>query len=416
LNKTFFSSPIFVAIAVMCISVVSFSIEALFALVFVIGVWRFFQRQRIDNPATKIVLFGFFVLIWSRLPSLFVVESPVLELKRLATAAHFFLAAFVFLGLYDVQMARWRLMLGAVFGSFLVWAALILPKVMAFDASLGHIVFAHSQIDAIHEVAQNRLVASTVLGALVLTGLVFLLRHFSEMPQRLRWLMGACWLIGLTTLVSTQARGPIVATLLVGSIIICVMLVKKRVSGRVFLLVCSIFLLACFLLLGAGFERIAVTMQDIGRYFQGSASTETAISIRLEMWKASVDALRAKPLFGYGISGAVKAVDALTAYNISTFNHLHNEFLDTMVSHGLVGLFGLGFMFSCLLKIAFQWWRSEQWHLGVLLGGFSVYWGICGLSNIAFRQGLLNSFFIIFICILLIVHRSACLDKPKTVI
>jgi O-antigen ligase len=404
------------AVAILCISVVSFSIEALFALAFVIGVWRFSQHQRIDDPATKIVLLGFLTLIATRLPALLVVDSPVVELKRIATSAHFLLASFILLGLYDLKMERWRLTLGATFGSFLIWAAVILPKVMVFDASARHLLFAHSQIDAMHEVAQNRLVASTVLGGLLLAGLVYLLRYFNTMAQKQRWALALCWLIGLSTLVGTQARGPIVATLLVGALIILVMLVKKRVSGPVFVLVCLISILVCFLLLSAGFERIAVTMRDIGRYFHGAASTETAISIRLEMWKASLDALSIKPVFGYGISGAVKAVDALTPYDIATYNHLHNEFLDTVVSHGLVGLLGLLFMFACLLKVSLQWWRTEQWHLGILLGGFTVYWGICGLSNIAFRQGLLNSFFIIFVGILLAVHRSAGLDKPKTVI
>jgi O-antigen ligase len=182
------------------------------------------------------------------------------------------------------------------------------------------------------------------------------------------------------------------------------------------LLIFAVLLLICLLLLSAAFERIAVTIKDLELFMHSSTLIETPISIRLEMWRASLEALQVKPFFGYGISNAVKAVDALTPFDISNYKHLHNELLDTIVSHGIVGLTGSFFLLFCLLKVAFQWWRSEQWHFGVLLGGFAVYWYICGLSNIAFRQGLLNSFFVIFICVLLVAQQATALGLKKSVV
>jgi O-antigen ligase len=288
-----------------------------------------------------------------------------------------------------------------------------LPKVIVFDANLGHWAFANSQIDAYGKVGQNRLVASTVLGSLVLTGLVFLIRYFSDIKPLHKVLFGMSLLVGLTTLAGTQARGPIVATIIVGAFILLVMLLKKRVSASVFALVLALSAALCFVLIYAALERIHLTMEHIDRYLHGSATTETAISIRLEMWRASLDAFRMQPFFGYGISGAVRAVDALTPYDISNYKHLHNEFLDTLISHGLVGLLGIFTLLFCLLKVAFRWWRSEQWHLGLLLGCFSVYWLLCGFSNIAFRQGLLNSFFVIYLCGLLNFHEVTVFSPKK---
>jgi O-antigen ligase len=410
------SPPLWVAAAVGSLSILSFSVEALFAVLVVLGFLRFFQGQRVDGDAAKVVLFGLAMLVVSRLPSLFIADNPWLELKRLATLGHFLLAGFVLLALQGAPLERLRTTLLVVFISMLVWAAVILPKVVVFDANLGHIIFSHAQIDAYGKVGQNRLVASTILGSLLLATLVFLVRHFNELKLSHRWLLPICWFIGFSTLASTQARGPFIASLIVGTFCALVMLIKKRVAlGRMVLIFLAL-LLICLLLLSAAFERIAVTIKDLELFVNGSTLVETPISIRLEMWRASLEALQAKPFFGYGIANAVKAVDALTPFDIANYKHLHNELLDTIVSHGVVGLLGSFFMLFCLLRVALKWWRSEQWHFGLLLGGFATYWYICGLSNIAFRQGLLNSFFVIYLCVLLVAHQAAALGLKKSVV
>jgi O-antigen ligase len=410
------SPPLWVAAAVGSLSILSFSVEALFAVLVVLGFLRFFQGQRVDGDAAKVVLFGLAMLVVSRLPSLFIADNPWLELKRLATLGHFLLAGFVLLALQGAPLERLRTTLLVVFISMLVWAAVILPKVVVFDANLGHIIFSHAQIDAYGKVGQNRLVASTILGSLLLATLVFLVRHFNELKLSHRWLLSICWFIGFSTLASTQARGPFIASLIVGTFCALVMLIKKRVAlGRMVLIFLAL-LLICLLLLSAAFERIAVTIKDLELFVNGSTLVETPISIRLEMWRASLEALQAKPFFGYGIANAVKAVDALTPFDIANYKHLHNELLDTIVSHGVVGLLGSFFMLFCLLRVALKWWRSEQWHFGLLLGGFATYWYICGLSNIAFRQGLLNSFFVIYLCVLLVAHQAAALGLKKSVV
>jgi O-antigen ligase len=416
LNKLLMSPALWVAAAVGSLSILSFSVEALFAVLVIIGLIHLLKGQRVDDDAAKIVLLGLAVLVLSRLPSLLIVDNPWLELKRLATLGHFLLAGLVLLALRGASMERWRATLLVVFFSMLIWAAVILPKVVVFDATLGHIVFSHAQIDAYGKVGQNRLVASTILGSLILATLVFLVRYFNDLKVLHRWLLSICWCIGFSTLASTQARGPFIAILIVGAFSALVLLLKKRVAVGRMLLIFAALLLICLLLLSAAFERIAVTIKDLELFINSSTLIATPISIRLEMWRASLEALQVKPFFGYGISNAVKAVDALTPFDIANYKHLHNELLDTIVSHGVVGLAGSFFLLFCLLKVAFQWWRSAQWHFGVLLGGFAIYWYICGLSNIAFRQGLLNSFFVIFICVLIVAKQATALGFKKSVV
>jgi O-antigen ligase len=411
---TYFSPPYWVALALGSISLLSFSIEALFALLVCFGGFHWMRKRHFEfDSSMKTVLVGLAALVLLRIPAAFLTDSVSSELYRMATLGHFAIAGFVLLGLRGSTLAGWRVVFWILLSSFLVWALVILPKVIVFDANLGHLIFANSQIDTYGKVAQNRLVASTILGSLVLTGLVFLVRYFGELKPLHKALLGTCWLVGLTTLAGSQARGPIMATLLVGAFIVLVMLLKKRVSTWVFATVLVISAILCFVLISATFERIHLTLNDINRYLNGSESTETPISIRLEMWRAALDAFWAKPFFGYGISGAVKAVDALTPYDIATYKHLHNEFLDTLISHGIVGLLGIFLLLFCLLKVALQWWRSEQWHLGLLMGCFAAYWLFCGFSNIAFRQGLLNSFFVIYLCALLSFHAASTYTIKK---
>jgi O-antigen ligase len=405
---SYLSPPYLVALALGSISLLSFSIEALFALLVCFGGFNWVCKRHIEfDSSMKVVLLGLAALVLLRLPSAFMTGNLWSEFQRMATLGHFLIAGLVLLGLGGSTLAGWRVVFWILLSSFLMWALVILPKVIVFDANLGHLIFANSQIDTYGKVGQNRLVASTILGSLALTGLVFLIRYFGDLKPLHKALLSTCWLMGLTTLAGSQARGPIVATLLVGAFIVLVMLQKKRVSTWVFATVLVISAILFFILISATFERIQLTLDDLHRYMNGSASTETAVSIRLEMWRAALDAFWEKPFFGYGITGAVKAVDALTPYDIGTYKHLHNEFLDTLISHGLVGLLGIFTLLFCLLKVALQWWRSEQWHLGLLLGCFVAYWFFCGFSNIAFRQGLLNSFFVIYLCALLSFHATS---------
>jgi O-antigen ligase len=411
---SYLTPPYWVALALGSISLLSFSIEALFALLVCFGGFNWVRQRHFEfDSSMKTVLLGLAALVLLRLPSTFMTDSVSLELLRMATLGHFLLAGLVLLGLQGSTLAGWRVVFWILLSSFLMWALVILPKVIVFDANLGHLIFSNSQIDTYGKVGQNRLVASTILGSLTLTGLVFLIRYFGDLKPLQKALLSTCWLVGVTTLAGSQARGPIVATLLVGAFIVFVMLLKKRVSTWVFAAVLAISAALFFILVSAAFERIHLTLNDLSRYLNGSTSTETAISIRLEMWRAALNAFWAKPFFGYGITGAVKAVDALTPYDIATYKHLHNEFLDTLISHGLVGLLGIFTLLFCLLKVALQWWRSEQWHLGLLMGCFVSYWLFCGFSNIAFRQGLLNSFFVIYLCALLSFHAASTATIKK---
>lgn len=97
-------------------------------------------------------------------------------------------------------------------------------------------------------------------------------------------------------------------------------------------------------------KRVYQAKSDIYTYL-ASSNKESSIGLRFEMWKSSLLFFKEKPVFGHGELG----------YNIATrqrvelgespkkiinFDHPHNEFLNALVKHGLIGALSLLFVFT----------------------------------------------------------------------
>ncbi len=101
-------------------------------------------------------------------------------------------------------------------------------------------------------------------------------------------------------------------------------------------------------------ERILETGADLTSLSQGELNSEsTSFYTRMQMWKNGIDAFSKSPIIGWGDITAIKnnspdqwrALDA-----VDNFNHLHNEYLDALAKHGLVGFIALMALFLIPLK------------------------------------------------------------------
>ncbi|HSH48626.1 MAG TPA: O-antigen ligase family protein, partial [Halomonas sp.] len=89
-------------------------------------------------------------------------------------------------------------------------------------------------------------------------------------------------------------------------------------------------------------ERIEETTRHLQQYWQGG-TRDTSVGIRLEMWRAGAQLFPERPLIGWGEGRLEAARDKLVAQgeflsDISRYDQLHSDIIDTTARRGLVGL------------------------------------------------------------------------------
>lgn len=92
-------------------------------------------------------------------------------------------------------------------------------------------------------------------------------------------------------------------------------------------------------------QRVHEAVGEVVRY-ERDQEVATSVGFRLEMWRAGGLSALESPWFGLGEQGYADSRDRLIAEGrvapgIAVFGHLHNDFLDTLVKRGLVGLLAL---------------------------------------------------------------------------
>lgn len=91
--------------------------------------------------------------------------------------------------------------------------------------------------------------------------------------------------------------------------------------------------------------RINMASVEMEEYFE-SNSAHTSVGVRFEMWRTALQLSDRYPLLGWGDEAYIQPMQALvrdidSAPVIANFTHVHNEALDSLVKHGVVGLSGL---------------------------------------------------------------------------
>jgi len=145
----------------------------------------------------------------------------------------------------------------------------------------------------------------------------------------------------------------------------------------------------------------------------------SSMPVRQILWIYSLEALSLKPIFGYGIS---HKIDAITPFNnmplnphpISLhFNHLHNIYLNHLISGGIFGFLILIFyLFSVIFvikrgnrKIS----RESKYFIIIVLTSLMLN----GLTNVILMHELLSHFFSMLIFLSLICSKND-LEPMKT--
>ena len=115
-----------------------------------------------------------------------------------------------------------------------------------------------------------------------------------------------------------------------------------------------------------------------------SEAANTSVGSRLFLWSKALDAIEVQPWFGYGKENSIAMIKQwgleINSAQVQKLGHLHHEFLDAWVSHGLMGILSLLVLATGMGLVVRKLWvphpRAAQGILGILFMHLSA-----GLSN-----------------------------------
>ena len=113
-------------------------------------------------------------------------------------------------------------------------------------------------------------------------------------------------------------------------------------------------------------------------------AANTSVGSRLFLWSKALDAIEVQPWFGYGKENSIAMIKQwgleINSEQVQKLGHLHHEFLDAWVSHGLLGILCLLVLATGMGLVVHKLWvphpLAAQGILGILFMHLSA-----GLSN-----------------------------------
>jgi O-antigen ligase len=144
----------------------------------------------------------------------------------------------------------------------------------------------------------------------------------------------------------------------------------------------------------------------------------TSVGARLYMWQRSLGAIAESPWIGYGRAGRMAHIqqwgDEVTSPVVKSLGHLHNEYLQTLLDHGLWGLASLLSYSLGILLMARKLRASHdtgQKALAAGLTGVVLMLMSSGLSNMNFAHNYYPT--VLSLAITLLVCAAACRVTPR---
>jgi O-antigen ligase len=175
-----------------------------------------------------------------------------------------------------------------------------------------------------------------------------------------RWATAAFLVITLPAALLTFSRGGYVALLVIG--------VLLALSHR-----SRIWLVPTLALIALAFSRIPAVATRIGHQLS-PADPNNSLDQRVRLWKATLRMLQDHPIFGTGLSGFARNINAYRDVSGYTDQLIypHNILLNFWTETGLLGLAAFAWIFVQAARVAWRGWRmgTRSWRplqLGVLL-------------------------------------------------
>ena len=201
--------------------------------------------------------------------------------------------------------------------------------------------------------------------ALYVVPLVAVAGSLALYGQRLERAIGAAFVAaGLVITVMSFSRGGYLA---LAAVVFALVLSHRR---RIPLLGLTLLGLAILALVPPVRTRVLIETQNV---------YGNTIQSRLDLWSATINLLRERPIFGAGLSGFPERIVPFFSHfhTLANFIDPHNIILNFWVETGLLGLLAMAWIIGVGFAVNWAGWRHgpEGWrpyHLGVMLALVAV--------------------------------------------
>ncbi len=378
-----FMIALLLAFPVLINSVKIFGNLILFIFV-ILGVYISISEKKNPFQMPELKLFSWLMVGYFgvMLFSMLVADGLNAEFYHLGRKLHFLLAPFIALALFQIDLPLKRLLLSLKFG-------LIIIGIIALVYSLGFT----EKISMI-----NINIFGDITVAMLFLSIV---QVFKETPKE-RIITFIAVLLGGYALFLSSSRGSWVSFIILSIIYIGLIYKPFLQSGKSKLSL--VLLLAIFL----GFistnskiqARVSQTITAVQNW-DSESKTITSAGERLNMWVTGLKATQDSPWLGRGYRNANDAAQKYTAQDIG-YTHLHNEYITSLVSAGVIGLLALlTLLFTPMVIFYKQLNNNKNYHyalMGVLLCvGYTTF----GFTHIALGEEHINAFYVLFMGFLL---------------
>jgi len=216
----------------------------------------------------------------------------------------------------------------------------------------------------------GQLISPSYLATLAIAGFFYALFFF---PRGLKRTLGC--VVAFATIVLARTRTE------QASFLLLLFLYAVVFSGKTILRVATIISASVIGALGLLFRNIILAYVQRGQ----KASSLTTLNDRTFVWKASLEAIRQRPILGYGfVSGSKNAIRDHWIHANWIPPHAHNEFIEAMLSGGILALILVLCIYGRALWVA--WRTSHRGPQRVILLFLMILFSIRSLggSNITF--------------------------------
>ena len=245
---------------------------------------------------------------------------------------------------------------------------------------------------------------------------------------RLRYFWLAASVAGLLAVLASDVRGAYGLALVWPALAFYLFKVKPTATVpharlKTALLTVAAVLLVALLIPSVFIQKPLHRMQIAWSDYQASQvstgqGANTSVGARLFIWKRSMEAIQESPWIGYGRAGRIALIqqwsDEAASPVVKALGHLHNEYFQTLVDHGLWGLasllsYSLGLLLMARKLRALHNVRHKALAAG--LAGVVFMLMSSGLSNMNFAHNYYPTLLSLTVSLLVC---AACPSTPAT--
>lgn len=156
--------------------------------------------------------------------------------------------------------------------------------------------------------------------------------------------------------------------------------------------------------------RIQTAANELIAYLQAdSGALDTSIGARLQMWKESLKVIPDAPFLGLGTKARLERIHQwggnLNSPIIKSLGHVHNEYLQALLEHGLWGLASFLSYTAGILWAAQRLWKGHLKTTAQTLVAIAVMHSLAEMTNVNFAHNYYPTLLSLSVAIVLLSAR-----------